>query len=143
MGSGPFLSWRRDRSRVSRRKRALNRKCNSACHRTPGWNVTSLRAVGSTQPEAGHVAKTNAALPPDFSPVRIDDPWPILCFGAQTRRYRILPNIIHLCRQLLASFIVAQAMIEISLLPHDTILCCVKTFRITGHLAHRLVAWEA
>jgi hypothetical protein len=53
-----------------------------------------------------------------------------------------LPNVIYFRGQLLAAFIIAQAMIEISFLPNNAVLTSLKMFLIANRFAHRRVALE-
>ena len=66
----------------------------------------------------------------------IDYPRPLFGVCIQTSGYRILSNVIHLRREVLATFIVSQTMIEISFLPSHSVLARVKAFPTTDDTAH-------
>src|SRR6266480_4020798 len=68
----------------------------------------------------------------------IDNPRPLFRFRAQTGSHGILPDVIHLHRELLATLVSPQTMIEISLLPDNAIHSRMKTFPISDDFAHRI-----
>src|SRR6266567_7692950 len=72
----------------------------------------------------------------------IDNPRPLFRFRAQTGSHGILPDVIQLHRELLATLVSPQTMIEISLLPDNAIHSRMKTFPISDDFAHRFIARE-
>src|SRR3954462_2063409 len=72
----------------------------------------------------------------------IQPPWPVFHSCAQTSRDRIIANVIDLRCELLAAFIVAQAMIEVTFLPDDAIVMRMVMLPVANHPAHLLIAIE-
>ena len=66
----------------------------------------------------------------------LDPPGPIFDRRAESRRHGILPDVIDLGGELLATLVITQAMIEVSLLSHHSVPVRVKMFPITNHPAH-------
>ncbi len=69
----------------------------------------------------------------------LDPPGPIFDRCAQSRCHGILPDVIDLGGELLATLVITQAMIEVSFLPDHSVLVRVKMFPTTNHPAHCLI----
>jgi hypothetical protein len=71
----------------------------------------------------------------------LDPPWPIFYSRAKTGYDRVLPNIIDLRRhQLFATFVVAEPVIKITVLPNYSIVVPVIMFPIANDATHGFVA---
>jgi hypothetical protein len=103
------------------------------------WNAISERVAINSRLRC-HYLTSSSEISIHLSPhVWIDDPRPVFSFCTQTSHYWILPDVVHLCRKLLAALIIAKAMIKITFLPHDFAFLPLKTLPIANHIAHWLI----
>src|SRR5438067_8185051 len=72
----------------------------------------------------------------------LDPPRPVLSFRAQTSHDRILPNVIDLGRELFAALIVSQSMVEIPLLPDDSVPVRLEMLPSANGSAHGFIPLE-
>src|ERR1043166_7743829 len=88
------------------------------------------------------LTSSKGLLDPPSGSVPIDDPRPLFGCSAETGGHRVLSNVIHFDRQLFATLIIAQSMIEETFLPSDSVFARVEMFPIPDDANHRFFGRE-